>query len=107
MKFATSVVLSAMLALSAASALAQSDSNMQNMQKQQNSMTGMPGMDSMPSHGMMGSHMMSATVVSVDAKTGLMEADSDGIKLRLHFPPASLATVKVGDKIKLHLAFMK
>lgn len=107
MKFATSFALSAVLALSAASALAQSDSNMQNMQKQQNSMSGMSGMDSMPSHGMAGSHMMSATVVSVDAKTGIMEADADGIRLRLHFPPASLTTVKAGDKIKLHLAFMK
>ncbi len=108
MKFATSFALSAVLALAAASALAQSTpSNMQAMPKQQNSMTGMPGMEGMPSHGMLGSHMMPATVVSVDTNTGIMEADAGGMKLRLHFPPASLASVKAGDKIKLHMAFMK
>jgi hypothetical protein len=107
MKFATSLALSAVLALSAAPVLAQSSGNMQNMQKQQNSMAGMPGMDNMPSHGMLGSHMMPATVLSVDANTGITEVDTGGMKLRLHFPPASLATVKAGDKIQLHMAFTK
>ncbi|MDE2135685.1 MAG: hypothetical protein KGJ49_13945 [Alphaproteobacteria bacterium] len=80
---------------------------MQGMPKQQNSMTGMPGMDTMPAHGMMGSHMMPATVLSVDTNTGILEADASGMKLRLHFPPASLASVKAGDKITLHMGFMK
>jgi hypothetical protein len=71
------------------------------------SMTGMSGVEGMPSHGMLGSHMMPATVVSVDTDTGIMEADAGGMKLRLHFLPASLASVKAGDKIKLHMAFMK
>ena len=105
MKFVTSFALSAVLVLSAASALAQS-TPMQGMPKQQNSMTGMD-MSSMPAHGMMGSHMMPATVLSVDTNTGILEADASGMKLRLHFPPASLVSVKAGDKITLHMAFMK
>lgn len=59
-------------------------------------------------HGKMDNmHMMPATVDAVDAKTGMVEVTSDGMKLKLHFPPASLANVKVGDKITVHLGFTK
>ncbi|KZC40547.1 hypothetical protein RHOFW510R12_16350 [Rhodanobacter sp. FW510-R12] len=52
-------------------------------------------------------HMMPATVSSVDTKTGLVEADSEGMSLRLHFPPASVANLKAGDKITLHMGYTK
>jgi uncharacterized protein (DUF2237 family) len=52
-------------------------------------------------------HTMPATVTSVDHKTGLIEVNSEGMALKLHYPPASLADVKDGDKITLHLGFTK
>lgn len=63
-------------------------------------------MKGMRSH-LMGKHTMPATVTSVDAKTGLMEVDSEGMALKVHFPPSSVADLKAGDKITLHLAFSK
>jgi hypothetical protein len=32
---------------------------------------------------------------------------SDGMAMTLHFPPSSLAGLKAGDKITLHLGFNK
>lgn len=64
----------------------------------------MPGMD-MP--GMMGMHDMAVTVGTVDTTTGMVDVVADGMKLKLHFPPASLAAVKAGDKITVHLGFTK
>ncbi|RCS29917.1 hypothetical protein DEO45_07505 [Rhodanobacter denitrificans] len=52
-------------------------------------------------------HMMPATVSSVDTKTGMVEVDSEGMSLRLHFPPASVANLKAGDKITLHMGYTK
>ncbi len=52
-------------------------------------------------------HMMPATVSSVDTKTGIVEADSEGMSLRLHFPPVSVANLKAGDKITLHIGYTK
>ncbi len=52
-------------------------------------------------------HTMPATVTSVDQKTGIIEASSEGMALKLHFPPASVANVKTGDKITLHMGFSK
>jgi hypothetical protein len=76
---------------------------------QGSSMQGMSGM-SMPGmnmQNMMGMHTMAATVSAVDAKTGIMDVNAGGMNLKLHFPPASLATVKAGDGITVHLAFTK
>ena len=67
--------------------------------------TGSGSMSNMP--GMMGMHDMAATVSAVDAKTGMVDVDAGGMALKLHFPPASLATVKAGDHITVHLAFTK
>ncbi len=59
-------------------------------------------------HGsMMGMHSMPATVTEADAKTGLVEAESEGMALKLHFPPATMAGLKAGDKITLHMGFSK
>ena len=66
----------------------------------------MKGMKCM--HGpMMGMHMMPATVTEVDTHTGMVEANAEGMALKVHFPPASVATLKAGDKITLHMGYSK
>ena len=56
---------------------------------------------------MLGQHMMSVTVTAIDAKTGIVDATAGAMPLKLHFPPPSLAGMKAGDKISVHLAFHK
>ncbi|NII11047.1 hypothetical protein [Oleiagrimonas sp. C23AA] len=59
-------------------------------------------------HGnMMGMHMMPATVTEADAKTGIVDVTSDGMTLKVHFPPSAMAHLKAGDKITLHMGFSK
>jgi len=106
MKFATPIAVSAFLALSATSALAQDGQTMQGMKMQGSSMQGM-SMDHMDMQNMMGVHMMSVKVSSIDMKTGILEGSADGMKLRLQFPAASLANVKLGDTITVHMGFTK
>jgi hypothetical protein len=65
-------------------------------------MSGMKGM-----HHMMGMHAMPATVTSVDTKSGIVEVDASGMNLKVHFPPSSVADLKAGDKITLHMGFSK
>ena len=65
---------------------------------------GMPGMEM---GTMLGQHMMPVTVTAIDSKTGLVDATAGSMALKLHFPPPSLAGVKPGDKIMVHLAFHK
>lgn len=50
-------------------------------------------------------HKMPATVTSVDAKTGIVDVTAAGMALKVHFPPASVATLKAGDKIILHMGY--
>lgn len=62
--------------------------------------------------GMMGDHMrgmhaMTVTVTALDAKTGLVDASSGNMALKLHFPPSSLAGVKAGDKLSVRISFSK
>ena len=52
-------------------------------------------------------HMMPATVDAIDHTTGMVDVTAGGMKLKVHFPPASLASVNTGDKITLHLGFTK
>lgn len=92
------IVLASLLSLAAAPAFAQ-NSSMQNMPGMS-----MPGMNM---QNMMGMHTMPATVSAVDAKTGIVDVSAGGMNLKLHFPPASLANVKAGDSITVHLAFTK
>ena len=56
---------------------------------------------------MMGMHDMPATVTSVDHKTGLVEVESENMKLKVHFPSTAIADLKKGDKISLHLGYSK
>lgn len=53
-------------------------------------------------HGM---HTMPATVTHTDAKTGIVDVMADGMALRVHFPPDSMANLKAGDKIGLYMAY--
>jgi len=85
------VTLSAVVALGTAPALAQNQG----------------GMDHMAMGNMMGTHMMPGTVTAIDTKTGLVDVSAGSMALKLHFPPASLAALKEGDKISLHLGFSK
>ena len=97
MKSLAIVALGAMLALGTGPALAQNQGAMGGMN--------MPGMSDMGN--MMGMHMMPATVTAIDTKTGLVDVTAGNMALKLHFPPASLASLKNGDKITLHLGFSK
>lgn len=64
--------------------------------------------DKMMKHNKNGSmHKMPATVTAVDAKTGIVEVTAGGMALKVHFPPASMANLKSGDKITLHMGFSK
>jgi hypothetical protein len=53
-------------------------------------------------HGM---HTMPATVTSTDPKTGIVEVTTEGMALRVHFPPASMVNLKAGDKIGLYMGY--
>lgn len=71
-------------------------------------MQNMPGMKASAEPSGNGSaHAMSGTVTALDSKTGIMEVNSEGMTLRVHFPPASLAGLKIGDTIQLGLSFKK
>lgn len=54
-----------------------------------------------------GMHDMPATVTNVDHKTGMVEVESMNMKLKVHFPANTIAELKNGDKITLHLGFSK
>lgn len=55
----------------------------------------------------MGMHDMAATVTEVDHKTGMVDVESMNMKLKVHFPANSVADLKKGDKITLHLGYSK
>ena len=54
-----------------------------------------------------GMHEMPATVLNVDHETGMVDVDSMNMKLKVHFPANTIADLKKGDKIKLHLGYSK
>lgn len=53
-------------------------------------------------HGM---HTMPATVTNADPKTGIVDVTTEGMALRVHFPPASMVNLKTGDKIGLYMGY--
>jgi len=73
-------------------------------------MSGM-GQKDMAAHDMMNKnpsiHTMPATVNSVDTKTGIVDVTAGGMSLKVHFPPKSVADLKSGDQITLHMGFSK
>ncbi|MFK2874988.1 hypothetical protein ISP13_15705 [Dyella lipolytica] len=64
-----------------------------------------PGMKSM--HTLIGMHAMPATVSAVDTHTGVVDVTSEGMALKVHFPPAAMADLKAGDTITLHMGYSK
>lgn len=56
---------------------------------------------------MQGMHAMPATVDATDPKTGTVDVTAGGMALKVHFPPAAMASLKAGDKITLHMGFSK
>lgn len=56
---------------------------------------------------MQGMHTMEATVTSVDAKTGIVEVNTEDGTLKLHFPGLSNGDLKSGDKITIMMAYSK
>ena len=95
-----SISFAAALAFAFGSALAQTSdkpaSDMQGMKPMAHDMANMPSM-----------HMMPATVTAVDTKTGIVEVKSEGMALKVHFPVTTVADLKAGDKITVHLGFSK
>ena len=57
--------------------------------------------------GAAGMNVMAVTVTSLDEKTGVVNVSNGKLQLILHFPPASLAGVKAGDKLSVHMGFTK
>ncbi|MDA8093528.1 MAG: hypothetical protein M0T84_06365 [Betaproteobacteria bacterium] len=55
----------------------------------------------------MGSHYMVGTVEHLNRREGTLELKSEPQNLKLHFPPASLRTVRDGDTLRVHLSFTK
>jgi len=54
-----------------------------------------------------GMHSKKATVVAIDTETGVMRLNADGLPLVVQFPPSSLAGIKPGETINLHLGFTR
>lgn len=77
------------------------------------SSTGMHSMGAMHSDmkgmhkKMMGMHRMPATVTAADTTTGVVDVVTEGMALKVHFPPKAMASLKAGDKITLHMGFSK
>ena len=112
MKHLSALVIVGTLLASQAAFAQDPDHAAQGTAAQSGGMQEMQGGNMMMQHGdmmkgTMGMHMMSVTVAAIDSKTGSVDVTSGSMALKLHFPPPSLAGVKVGDKISVHLGFRK
>ncbi len=96
-------------ALAAALAVAATPALAQGYGAQSAATQGMRHAGSMPEMqgNMAGQHEMPATVTNIDKNTGIVDVTSEGMNLRLHFPPSALTNVKTGDKIKVQMGLMK
>ncbi len=54
-----------------------------------------------------GEHSMPGKITRIDHHSGMVHVDSYGMPLVVHFPPRSIAGLKVGDHIVLHLGYTK
>jgi hypothetical protein len=52
-------------------------------------------------------HTMDGQVTKVDAKKGWVDIKTPEGRMKLHFPPAALADVKVGDSVSVELGMKK
>ena len=55
----------------------------------------------------LGEHSMPGKVTKIDHQSGMVDVDSYGMHLVVHFPPRSIAGLKTGDPIVLHLGYSK
>jgi len=53
--------------------------------------------------GVLARHTMDGTVTKVDAKRGWVDVKTSEGSMKLHFPPAALDDVKVGDSVTVEL----
>jgi hypothetical protein len=51
----------------------------------------------------MSRHTMDGDVTKVDAKKGWIDVKTPEGRMKLHFPPPALASVKVGDRVSIEL----
>lgn len=56
---------------------------------------------------MMGKHDMSATVESINHKTGFMKLKTGMGEMTIHYPPKTVSDLNKGDKITVHLGYSK
>jgi hypothetical protein len=54
--------------------------------------------------GMAGQHTMEGEVTKVDAKKGWIDIKSPEGRMKLHFPPEALQSVKVGDRVSIEMS---
>ena len=54
-----------------------------------------------------GMHSQKVTVVSIDSETGVVRLKADNMPLVVQFPPSSLAGIKPGETLDLHLGFTR
>lgn len=52
-----------------------------------------------------GMHSITGKVEDLDTETGMVELKTAEGPLKLHFPPKSLAQIKKGDELQIHLGF--
>ena len=52
---------------------------------------------------MKGQHSMDGEVTKVDAKKGWVDVKTPEGRMKLHFPPAALASVKKGDRVTVEI----
>jgi len=52
-------------------------------------------------------HTMDGQVTKVDAKKGWVDIKTPEGRMKVHFPPAALADVKVGDNVTVELGMKK
>jgi len=56
---------------------------------------------------MVGQHTMEGEVTKVDAKKGWIDIKSPEGRMKLHFPPSALQSVKVGDRVSVEMALKR
>lgn len=56
---------------------------------------------------MAGQHTMEGEVTKVDAKKGWIDIKSPEGRMKLHFPPSALQSVKVGDRVSVDMGLKR
>ena len=60
-----------------------------------------------PMSDMAGQHTMEGEVTKVDAKKGWIDIKSPEGRMKLHFPPSALQSVKVGDRVSVDMGLKR